>query len=164
MKNTIIFQDSVYTILDVSTDLHKEAFLLIDTYNASKVEDKRIFVKTQDAHHLCAAFKKHGKTVYLSRFLMMADTTQVVDHINGNTLMCITKNMRLCTRAQNARNSHHTKLKGVQQQKSGRWTTVLCYNYKRVYLGTYDTIEEAALVYNKAAKLVFGEYASLNNL
>jgi hypothetical protein len=35
---------------------------------------------------------------------------------------------------------------------------------KQIYLGSYDTIEEAATAYNIAASELYGEYAKLNDL
>lgn len=34
-------------------------------------------------------------------------------------------------------------MQGVRQVKSGRYRAVICHNYKSIYIGTYDTVEEA---------------------
>ncbi len=56
-----------------------------------------------------------------------------------------------------------SKYKGVNPVgTNGRWFASICRNYKRVYLGTFDTEIEAALAYDTTARELFGEYARLN--
>ena len=48
-------------------------------------------------------------------------------------------------------------------EKKDKWSARITINSSRIYLGTYDHEEEAALAYDLAAKDMFGEYARLNN-
>jgi len=52
--------------------------------------------------------------------------------------------------------------KGVTLHRKGKWKAKIQFNKKGIYLGLYDTPEEAAIAYNKAAKEYFGEFAKLN--
>ena len=91
-----------------------------------------------------------------------------VDHINRNPLDNREINLRFCSKSQNQMNKGLQKnntsgYKGVHKSKNRkRWKAELKHNGKRLYLGTYNTKEEAAKVYNETAKKYYGEFAWLN--
>lgn len=89
-----------------------------------------------------------------------------VDHINGNPLDNRRANLRLATRAQNARNSRgwsSSGFKGVYWHKRrSRWQTEIRYNGQKRFLGYFDTPIEAARAYDDAARELYGEFAALN--
>lgn len=51
-------------------------------------------------------------------------------------------NLRIVSHSDNLRNQHNNR-KGIKQVGSGRFQVLLTYNYQGIYLGTYDTYEEA---------------------
>ena len=81
-------------------------------------------------------------------------------------------NVRIVSRIQNMRNSGSrlnvtSKYKGVSYDKNkGGWVVRIKNRNanKYEYLGLYDDEEEAAIVYNKRASELFGEYAYLNKV
>jgi hypothetical protein len=56
-----------------------------------------------------------------------------------------------------------SQFKGVYR-KDGKWAAQIVDNKKKKYLGTFGSEQEAARVYNVAAKDRFGEFAVLNDV
>lgn len=88
-----------------------------------------------------------------------------LDHENLNKIDNRIKNLRPATRSQNemnkkVRSDSRSGQKGVWLHKRlGRWTSQIVLNGKRRHLGLFDSIEDAAAAYRKAAEETFGEYA-----
>ena len=131
--------------------------------------------KKKNRTAIYAIGKYKNKNVYLHRFIMKlleGDSKIIVDHIDKNGLNNKKENLRLCTQAENLRNSEKRKskkqtsiYKGVEWKKDrNKWRCRIKYNYKSIHLGTFEDEKEAALAYNKKAKELFGEFASLNIL
>ena len=107
---------------------------------------------------------RNGKIAKLHRLILITDLT--VDHINGNKLDNKRSNLRAATIAQNVRNrpkqlNNTTGYKGVTKTKYG-YSARICVDYTRKTIGTYDTKEQAALMYDIEAKKQFGSFAQLN--
>lgn len=93
------------------------------------------------------------------------------DHINGDKLDNRRENLRVVTVRQNVINCKpkkkfadiHSSFKGVSWHKRGRkWMAYIKVNRFRHYLGLFSDEREAAIAYNDAAVVHFGEYARLN--
>ena len=119
--------------------------------------------------HVYFVTRIDGKLFKLHRLLMKASSKYIVDHANGNTLDNRISNLRITTRANNQANmSRHedstVQYKGVWFDKRYRnpWLVKICVNRKQIYLGKFDTPQQAALEYDRAAKKYFGEFARLN--
>lgn len=92
-----------------------------------------------------------------------------VDHKDGNGLNNQRYNLRRTSQSQNNANSypsHGTSIyKGVSWNKEKRkWQVRIVKNKERFNLGYFSIEEEAAIVYNKKAIELFGEFAALNIL
>ena len=99
----------------------------------------------------------------------------VVDHINGNRLDNRKCNLRFVTVQQNCFNSKKKKspvgaanpspYKGVTWRNDrSKWRSCITVGWQRLYLGLFETAQEAALAYNVAALKYHGEYAKLNEV
>lgn len=72
-----------------------------------------------------------------------------IDHIDGNRSNNRLENLRKVTKQENERNKtvrrdNKLGILGVEQRKSGRFVAYITPNRKKLCLGTYDTLEEAA--------------------
>jgi hypothetical protein len=110
-----------------------------------------------------------GVDISLHRWLIDAPVGMDVDHINGNTLDNRRSNLRLCTRAENIRNSRKHMIAGVTSIYKGvrkckhKWQALIVINRKTIIIGSkFVNEEDAAAAYNEAAIKYHGEYARLN--
>lgn len=116
-------------------------------------------------------YAAHGhKCIKMHRVILglKSGDGKLTDHKNSNSLDNRRCNLRFCTNAENLRNSNKYKgntsgFKGVSWHKLIRkWLSRLCYNYKIIHLGYFDSKIEAAYAYDRAAIKYFGEFAKLN--
>lgn len=114
----------------------------------------------------CRVLDGEGKVLsgLMHRILMDAPDNMVVDHINGDGLDNRKKNLRIVTKSQNAMNSRAhvdniTGLKGSHYDKrKGTYYSRIKVDCKNIYLGTFNTAEEAAQAYADASAKYHGEY------
>ena len=97
---------------------------------------------------LYAQKRVNKKILYLHKYIMN-NTDGIIDHINHNTLDNRKNNLRITTNANNLRNgtirtNNTTGVNGVYYDKSrNKYVSKIKVNYKSIYLGRYDTLEEA---------------------
>ena len=120
--------------------------------------------------HTYAARTKYKpkKTVLLHRVILNNPVGMEIDHINGDGLDNRRKNLRIVSHQQNLFNRRSNKnsssvYRGVSWSKSNnKWHAFIQKNGVLFHLGHYSSEREAAMVYNKKAKELFGEFARLN--
>lgn len=106
----------------------------------------------------------NNKNVYIHHLILK--TTDLIDHINRNPLDNRKCNLRCATKSTNAMNSKLRKdnasgIKGVSWNKSKkRWEVYININKKRIKLGYFKDLKEAALCRINKEKEVFGEFAN----
>ena len=85
-----------------------------------------------------------------------------LDHRNGDKHDNRLANLREATRSQNQINGKARRkiLKGASFVEKDRcWVASIMIDYKRIYLGRYDTEQEAHEAYMRAAQELRGEFA-----
>lgn len=131
-----------------------------------------------DGRYVC--YRIGQKKFYIHRVIMKVNKGTQVDHVNGDKLDNRRSNLRIATQSQN--NMNRSKVnnkhgyKGIYyygdyyrkktnlKTEVNHWRARIKLDGKYIYLGSFDTKEEAALAYNEGARKYFGEYASLNQI
>jgi len=111
--------------------------------------------------------------IQMHRVIIMAPPGIQVDHKDSDKLNCCGNNLRFTDRAGNSQNrrlqkNNSTGYKGVYYYDykgtctARPWKARITIKGKLTWLGAFETREEAARAYDKAAKKFFGEFAVLN--
>ena len=147
----------------LSATLDDEDFKFINKFNWC--------IRTNRGGHYYAVSKIGGKIVYMHRLIMNAKLGEAIDHIDGNGLNNTRSNMRLATQSQNKMNSIKSRrntsgFKGVSychdKHRNRPWRALIRFSNRLIHLGHFETSEEAAIAYNRAALKYFGEFAKTN--
>lgn len=122
-------------------------------------------VVCQSRKAVYACTKVNGKCVTLHK-LLCPDWDEV-DHADGDGLNNCRSNLRDGAGFRNKgntgmRSTNTSGFKGVTRKGSSSWQSRITVNREMICLGTYDTPEEAADAYDRAAVHHFGEYAKTN--
>ena len=96
----------------------------------------------------------------------------VIDHDDGNTLNDRIENLKMITQQENmikqkTPKTNKSGYRGVyldDKAKVKKWIASIRVNGKTKTLGSFLHKEEAALAYNNAASLYFGDFAVLNDI
>ena len=88
-----------------------------------------------------------------------------IDHIDGNKSNNRLSNLRQATRSQNAANTSCTKCNSsgfrgvVFNKQTNSYMARITKDGRSNYLGLFDTINEAKAAYERAAVMMYGEFA-----
>ena len=112
--------------------------------------------------------KKKYKVSRLAWLYMTGEDpgSSIVEHKDQNKTNNAWTNLRLANSSQNNANinmfKHNTSgYKGVSQSKNNpKYQAKIQYNKKCIYIGSYDTAEEASEAYKVKAVELFGEFAA----
>lgn len=111
--------------------------------------------------------KGTNRTVSMHRQLAAPPKGMEVDHKNGNKSDNQRENLRVCTRAQNARNCKSpggsSRFRGVSWNRSlVLWDSYIHYKNKKLHIEWCRSEEDAAVYHDVAAQLFHGPFARLN--
>lgn len=147
--------------------LTKGKVALVDDEDYERVAQYKWHVKN-NGYAMRTAYTEPRRRVaqYLHRFLLDAPHDMQVDHINHDRLDCRRENLRLVVPRQNSWNLR------FESRKSSRfhgvhwngkvWIAQITINGRAKHLGRFHDEIEAALAYDRMARLTRGEYAAPN--
>ena len=148
-----------------------EDYAEIILYNRNKEEVARAIIDLEDIA-ICKDIKWsinaygyvfNSKKGRLHRYVLGIEDNDIsIDHINRNTLDNRKDNLRVCTKQQNYCNrkpprDNSTGYRGVTK-KGNKYQAMITYKCKKIYVGLFDTAEEAHIAYLNKAKELHGEY------
>ena len=113
-------------------------------------------------------YAETGAHVLMHRLILKAPDGVIVDHIDCDGLNNRRANLRKCGWDTNNRNRRKmtgtsSRFKGVTRERS-YWKAYIYLSQRRVHLGIFDSEECAAVAYNEAARMHFGDVARLNEV
>lgn len=154
-------------------------YITLKKYNTTVIIDTHMFYSIVNKYPLskwticngyaCINTQINGR-IYTKKYLHRIVTNEkyrMVDHINNDRFDNRLINLRETDHSKNKMNSKphlDRKYKGVQKSRHGNYKAVIVNKGKHIYIGSFNTQEEAALAYNKKSKLLFGEYSRINNI
>lgn len=159
---------AVIVPLSVGKGKPPSGFALVDVGDAERVLMLPWFLETRRFTSYARTWKTNTR---LHQFVLEGECQEgrEIDHINHDGLDNRRCNLRVVTLAQNAQNKQCRNphgYKGVRPAvgKSGtvRWRGYFNRHGTYRHLGMFDTVEEAARAYDRAAREAFGEFAHLN--
>lgn len=122
---------------------------------------------SHDGQGYAVTGKRGGGTISMHRMLLGEPEEKVVDHINRNRRDNRRENLRAITPMQNAWNrTPITSISGFTgvTLRNGKWIAQITVDRKRLYIGSFEQPELAALAYNDYARELHGEFAVLNEV
>lgn len=114
--------------------------------------------------------KFRGQTYFLHKLIwyhVYGTYPSELDHRDGDPSNNSISNLRVATRTQNLGNANiRTGVSGTRgvhmNSERSKWRSMIHYGGRAYFLGDYNTKEEAAAVYRKAAEELYGEFALHN--
>ena len=107
-----------------------------------------------------------NERIYMHRQIMKVSDGWEVDHINGDRADNRKSNLRICEHRQNCYNRRAVINKyghlGVSKNGKNGFMARITIGPKTFHLGTFGSVEEAAMARDKAAMRLHGKFARLN--
>lgn len=147
--------------------------VLIDNDDFSKLSERNWYVKfNKDVKLICTAIRlksKRQKMILMHReILELSDPNKVVIHRNGNPFDNRKSNLFVIDRGKQnylrKRNYNTKSYKGVHYKKENRnYVAAISKDNVKYYIGSFETAEIAAMMYDKAALILHGKLLTKTN-
>ena len=160
--NEIVLYDDYAEVVLYNKDCEEIARTLIDSEDVDKVKQYKWSIKNN-------GYAVNNKNrLLLHRFVINCPDDKVVDHINHNPLDNRKSNLRICTQQQNRMNNRKqpnntSGCAGVSFYKPyNKWRAYIQINSRQIFLGYFNTKEDAIEARKQAELEYFGEYRNDN--
>lgn len=152
-------------------ELNHGLFALVDEHDLHTVQDLKWHATKRRPCGLqyvgsSSLRSSGGGYIYMHRHILNCDASTVVDHINGNGLDNRRSNLRVASSSGNNRNRRVSRLitktsrfKGVHRCGK-RWRAQVADRTVGLFANEHD----AAIAYDVAASMEFGEFALTNEM
>lgn len=137
--------------------------ILVDDTIGSLVDISKLYYDKSNGYVVVSPKPK----TYLHRIVTEAKKGEIVDHINRNRLDNRKSNLRIVNHKLNSYNKtiKNENMRGVYFDKCGnRYRACISDNNKTLKLGSFKTINEAKIAYNKKAMEIYGDNAFLHKI
>lgn len=146
----IIYDDHAQIVL--KNRQHEDVgHAIIDLDDVNKCKQYHWYMRKTSRTNYAMTTVAGNSKMFLHRYIMDYDGKDDVDHINRNGLDNRKSNLRIVDHKTNMRNQSSDR-KGIWKTPNGRYRASITVNYKTVYLGIFDTYEEALEVRLQAEK------------
>jgi hypothetical protein len=142
-------------------------FALVDPEDYAELAQHK-WCASRQSNTFYAVRSENGKQLRMHRVVLNAPPGLVVDHINHDGRDNTKRNLRSCTKAQNACNQRpqqgcSSPYIGVGRLKgTTKWYARIRDHGRQLWLGTFDDEIEAARARDAAAIALYGPYTHLN--
>jgi hypothetical protein len=160
-KNEIIIYNNYAEIIIYNYKNEEKCKAIIDLEDVKKCSK---YKWGMDGKYVITRFSD-GSYIYLHNFIMNFNKEGLfLDHIDINPLNNRKDNFRECTNQQNCFNQGMQKnntsgVKGVWWDKrNNKWKAEIKINYKKISLGAFDNLTDAAKARDEAERKYFGEF------
>lgn len=177
-----IFERTIYDLNDyiIENDIvrmncynqknEKSCEFIFDLEDLEKIKNKKWCLNNEEGYISTVI---NRKTIFFHNFIFNDNKTGHAmkrDHINRNKLDNRKCNLRLVSNSLNNMNkgiqkNNNIGFKGVcvkSCKPTIKYVAQISFNKKKMYLGYYDTPEEASVVYEKKCRELYGEYYTDN--
>lgn len=158
---------SAFKTMTKSIPLTQGKVALVDDQDYERVSAfKWHFIKGYAARN--GRVEARRKYIYMHREILDVPDGIEVDHRNRNGVDNRRCNLRIATSSQNKMNEGKRKdnasgYRGVYlHHASGKWVAGIQVNKRRFHLGYFDSAEQAARAYDRAAYDLCGDFAATN--
>lgn len=144
-KNDVIIEGDIAKIILRNKEQEIVGEAIVDTEDLPKCLEYKWHIRKNKSNNYAITTLSPVEKLHLHRLVLNYEGALDIDHINRNGLDNRKSNLRIVNHSANLANNGKT---GVKQVPSGKYQASCTRNYRSIYIGTYDTFDEAVRARN----------------